>query len=568
MFGFIYTRKFIMKKEVRREYTGYRRIHNGRQDQILIGFIFTLFLLVVSGQVVSAQNSWSELEYRHAVINEIKISVLPVFNLQDPRENHLIGRMANYIHVETQSNSIRTALTFKEGEFVNEIQIRASERLLRSLPFIYDAEIIPSENPDGSVCAVVKVRDAWSLKLSLSMHHIGGETEWGIMAREFNILGLGKQIQLGYEKTIDRTYTNFAYQDPFFFNLPWILFYEYKQLSDGTEWLGMFQHPFYHVRSPWSAGISAASSRSIQTFYDKGKPSYYLPSQQNTFSIFYHLLVWQHDNSAQRLGLEWQASGYKYNHIADSQTIILPNMKDQSRYNQGLIGFWQFFEDDYITRKNINYMNRTEDFNLGWDVQLRVGYFPTSLGSKRNSFYAESNVEKGFALDANSFFTANSSWQIISEKHGLNHVRSQANLCFYDQHLPRQTVMVAFQLIHNTNPYPEEVTYLGGIDGLRGYNNYFRIGKDRWMFTLEDRVYTSWNLLGLVEFGFVVFMDAGAVKDFYTDQWSKSFASVGAGLRIANLKSSFGRIFTVSVATPITGESGVSGLQFVLGMSK
>jgi len=527
--------------------------------------ILSIILSLMTKCILYGQDSWTDLENRHAIISHIEISVLPVFNLQNPQENHFIGRWANFIHIETHANSILPALIFKEGEPVNKLQIEASERLLRSLPFVRDAVIMPSENSDGTVSAIVKIHDAWSLKLSMTLHYIGGESEWSVMAREYNLLGLGKQIQLGYQKTIDRTFTDFAYQDPFFLHSRWLLFTQYRQLSDGIAWHSMLNHPFYDVRSPWAAGAAANSSKSIQTYYEKGEPFFAMSAQQNSLSLFYHFMVWQHDKTAQRLGLEWQANGYRYNPIKVFKPDPLPNFDSRDRQFQGIMGFWQFFQDDYIQRRNINFMGKVEDFNLGWDVQLRGGYFPESLGSSWNAVYHEGFAGKGISFDKYCFLSANVQWQSVSEESGPTHIWSQAMINFFDQHLPRQTIMLAFGFIHSTHPFPEDLTYLGGIDGLRGYMNYFRLGKQRWMFTVEDRVFTSWNFLGLVELGFVAYLDAGSIREFSTGRWSKPYASVGAGLRIGNLKSSFGRVITISVATPIVREPGVKGIQIIIG---
>jgi len=528
-------------------------------------FICTLLLLLFSGQAANALDVWSALENHQVIISHVDINILPVFNLQNPNENHFIGRWANFIHVETQENTIRPALLFKEGEPANAMQIHASERLLRNLPFVRDAEIIPLENPDGTVTAIVKVHDAWSLKLSLALRHVGGESEWSAKVKEYNILGMGKQIQIGYEKTLDRSFTDFAFQDPFLFNTRWIFFSEYKQLSDGTAYYGKIDHPFYNVQTPWAAGMAGNASTSIQTIYEKSEPVYNFDYYQYSYSLYYKFLVWKDDHTAQRLGLEGRATSYSYRALTLFQPDILPLFGNQECRYQGFLGFWQFFQDNYIARQNIEFMDKTEDINLGWDVQLRLGYFPRSLGSSRNAAYTEGSVTKGLAFDEHSFVTGNLVWYGFSETVGGNRLRWQSGVNFYDQHLPRQTLNFSFQFIHTFHPLPADLTYLGGSDGLRGYMNYFHVGNERWMFTLEDRVFTTWNILGLIKMGFVAYLDAGAIRELSTGHWSKPYASVGGGLRIGNLKSSFGRVISLTVATPLVKETGVEGIQFILG---
>ena len=509
------------------------------------------------------QESWAALEKRGAFISQIEIRILPVFNTQKPKENHLIGRSANFIHIETHEKSIRPSLLFKEGECVNALRIHASERLLRSLPSVRDAEIIPLTNPDGTATAIVKIRDAWSLKLSSGLRYTGGESEWGMQIREFNLLGFGKQVQVGYKKTIDRRLSNLAYGDPFLFNSRWDFSAEYQRLSDGSSRILALNHPFFDVRTPWAAGFTSGSRNSIQTFYERDKPVYDLPSRQYVSSVNLRMLVFASVRSALRLGIEYRVSGIRYDEFRVHLANALPFMDKRNRSFHGPLLSLEYFQDDYITCRNIQFIEHVEDFNLGWHASIKTGVFPKSWGSTEQAVYAEGSLQKGVALNSSRFLTGSSEWRGIRERGGKKHFRSQSGLTIFDQNWPHQTWMLSAQFSQSLNPYPEDVVYLGGTDGLRGYMNHFRIGDERWMFTAEDRLFTNVNFWGLFKLGFVAYFDAGAVRTLSGERWSKTYASVGAGLRIGNLKSSFGRVLSLTMATPLVHEPGVKGLQIV-----
>ena len=526
--------------------------------------MWTAVLTAVTGRYAYAQQAWSDLESRHAVISRIEIRVHPVFDLADPKENHFVGRAANFIHVKTRVQSIRPALLFKAGEPVYALEVHASERLLRRMPFVRDAEIIPVEKPDGTVTAIVEVRDAWSLKPHLTLRHTGGQTEWSALAREFNILGLGKQVQIGYDKTIDRSLTDFAYQDPFVLHTRWMLSAEYQDLSDGVGRYLVVQHPFHDVHAPWSAGIAVNSSRSTQAFYEKGKPVYDLPSRRYSLSLFYRFRVWRGERSALRSGLEYLATGNRYDSLTVFRVGRLPFPDGRERQLHGGASFWQFFQDAHISRRNINFVEVVEDFNLGWDAQVWLGHLLRSQGSLSMPVWTEGSIEKGWAPDQSSFALAHVVWRGGWEETGTQHTWYGSGVSFFAQHLPVQTCMIALQHIRARNPFPEDVTYMGGTDGLRGYMNHFRIGNERWMLTAEDRIFTPWNFWGIVELGFVSYLDAGGIRDLSTGRWSRSYASVGGGLRIGNLKSSVGRVASLTVAAPIVREPGVKGVQILL----
>ena len=542
--------------------TAHRLCHRIRKLSAV--FVWAAVLTAVTGRSAYAQEAWSDLERRHVIISRIEIMVHPVFDLADPKENHFVGRAANFIHIETREQSIRPALLFKVGEPVDALLIHASERLLRRMPFVRDAEIVPAENPDGTVTAIVEIRDAWSLKPQVTLSHAGGQTEWSALARELNALGLGKQVQIGYDKTIDRSLIEFAYQDPFMFHTRWMLFAEYQDLSDGIGRYVAIEHPFHDVHAPWSAGITANSLRSTQIFYEKGKRVYGLPSRRYALSLFYRFRVWRGGSSALRSGLEYLATGCGYDSLTVFRPDMLPFPDMRERQLHGIISFWQFFQDAHIERCNINSVDVVEDFNLGWDAQVWLGHFLRSRGSLSLPIWTEGSIEKGWAPAQSSFALAHVLWRGGWEETGTQHMWYESGVSVFAQHLPLQTCMLAFQHIYDRHPFPEDVLYLGGTDGLRGYMNHFRIGNERWMLTVEDRVFTPWDFWGIVELGFVSYLDAGGIRQLSTGRWSRSYASVGGGLRIGNLKSSIGRVVSLTVAAPIVREPGVRGVQFLL----
>ncbi|HEX7553726.1 MAG TPA: hypothetical protein VF378_09235, partial [Geothrix sp.] len=114
-------------------------------------------------------------------------------------------------------------------------------------------------------------------------------------------------------------------------------------------------------------------------------------------------------------------------------------------------------------------------------------------------------------------------------------------------------------------PDPEKLIYLGGLDGMRGYGNYLLQGDRRWMASLEERVITSINWLGILQLGFVMYADGGAIRRTDTGEWSRTYVDVGGGLRLGNLKSSVGRVILITIAFPLVRDPGMERHQYVVG---
>jgi hypothetical protein len=73
--------------------------------------------------------SLAELEAAGAVIGEIRIDNHNIFDLDDPKEDKLLFRFANWAHVRTRPQVIRSQLLFHSGEKISLRLIEESERL-------------------------------------------------------------------------------------------------------------------------------------------------------------------------------------------------------------------------------------------------------------------------------------------------------------------------------------------------------------------------------------------------------------------------------------------------------
>ena len=63
--------------------------------------------------------SFAELEAAGAVIGEVRIDNRNIFDLTDEKENGILYRAANAIHIRTQDWVVRRQLLFKPGERVS-----------------------------------------------------------------------------------------------------------------------------------------------------------------------------------------------------------------------------------------------------------------------------------------------------------------------------------------------------------------------------------------------------------------------------------------------------------------
>ena len=127
-------------------------------------------------------------------------------------------RVANKIHIQTRESVIRRELLFAVGDSLNPELLAQTERNLRALPFLRDArvETIPVGEGGDRLADHVDVRvvawDTWSLTPRLQFERVDDSAAWEVGVSEANLLGLGKEVSVSHQVTLDRTASRFLYR--------------------------------------------------------------------------------------------------------------------------------------------------------------------------------------------------------------------------------------------------------------------------------------------------------------------------------------------------------------------
>jgi hypothetical protein len=84
--------------------------------------LFAFFLFALSPRALA--ETWEELEERGSRIEGLDIRAQDVFDLEDPRENHAVGRLANFVHIRTREGIVAREVLFSEGDPVDAALVR------------------------------------------------------------------------------------------------------------------------------------------------------------------------------------------------------------------------------------------------------------------------------------------------------------------------------------------------------------------------------------------------------------------------------------------------------------
>ena len=505
----------------------------------------------------------TELEASGAVIGEVLVDNQNIFNLDDPKDNTKLFRLANRLHVKTRASVIRSQLLFRPGDRYSRRVLDESERILRSAQYFYDAWIVPVSYHDGKVDLRVTTRDVWTLDPGFNYGRSGGKNETGYQLQDINLLGTGAAIVLEHSNDIDRTESLVQLSDTHAFNTWTSVSASYGNFSDGGVRQVIINRPFYSLETQHAGGLVVTNQDLVDSLYDRG----------NIVDQFHDRTRFAQVYTGWSAGLQngwvrrW-STGFTYD---ERLFTPAPNWAGPAlipydrRYAYPWIRF-DLLEDDYLKTKNHDQIERTEDFYLGTTATVRVGWADSSLGSTRSALMFQSAAGQGYALSRATTLLLSSAFTGRVEDGSLHNGVLAGAVRYYAQLTKNWLFFTTLKAAKGWRLDLENQLLLGGDNGLRGYPLRYQDGTERALLTIEQRYFTDWYPFRLFRVGGAVFFDAGRT-------WGSPplaapnlglLKDVGFGLRFGNSRSGLGNVIHVDLAFPLDGDSSIQRVQFLV----
>lgn len=509
----------------------------------------------------------AQLESGGARIGRIDIKVVDVFDPENPKESGKLYRAANYLHINTRETTVRPQLLFKPGDAYSRHALDETERNLRARRYLEDASITPiAYHPDtNTVDLLVRVHDVWTLNPGATLGRSGGENRSGLQLDESNLLGLGKTIAVDRIDDVDRSAWKFAYRDPNLLSSRWELEARYHDTSDGGLQSLNIAYPFYSLDTRWSAAIDGLRDDRIDRRFEQGVQVDQYRMVQKVATVqggWSSGLRSDGDGPAwvQRWLLGYRVDEQTFEPDPVLGTLLLPTEK---RLRYPFVGL-SWFQDEYEVTRNRDKIARTEDLYIGRSLSLNVGYAAQSWGADRNAWLLGAEFKDVLHLGERQllFITAgvdgrreSGRWQGTVFSGGLRYDLRQT---------PKRLLTVLLNHAHSENPDDSQQLYLGSDEGLRGYPLRYRSGTQRSVLIVEQRFYTDKQILRLLSVGGAAFVDVGRIRGgaMTAPGNKRTFADLGFGLRLGNIRSSRGDMFHLDVAYPLNAEGDDRKVQF------
>lgn len=520
------------------------------------------------GEVVDIPPA-EELESRGAVVGHIDVTVDDIFDEEDPRENRVLYRLANRLHLDTRDTTVLSQVLLQPGETYSVRRAEETARILRDKRYLYDAVVEPTTyDPEtNTVDLRVRVRDVWSLSPGIGVGRSGGENKTRARIVDENFLGRGQYLAVGYTSTVDRSGLSFDFRDQNFFGSWWGIDAGYTDSSDGSTISMGIGRPFFSLDTRWSAGVNALTNDQITPLYDLGAKVDEFRQESDLFGVQGGWSRGLIDGWTTR----WLA-GYRYDRslfeesFEDTPTVLLPEDRTLSYPWVGV----EFIQDRFETTHNQDQIGRTEDVYLGKSLRLELGWTADAFGGDRSAGIFGFTGRVGNYVGQRGLVFVESFWNGRLESGSLADSLLSTEARYYLRFNEKNVFTAAVEGQHGFDLDLDHQLLLGGDTGLRGYPLRYQGGDTRALLSVEERYFTDWFPFRLARVGGAIFADVGrtwgeAPLASESQGW---LTDVGFGLRLGNARSGLGNVLHIDLAFPLGASSDISSVQLLLEAKK
>jgi hypothetical protein len=489
-------------------------------------------------------------------IEKINISINPIFS--DEERTGWLYETADKLHIDTRPYVISRLLPFQEGDVVSARTIDEAERILRAKAFLRDARVTwqKSEAGDG-VIVEVQTWENWTLVPTVDISREGGVTDYSYGIQDENLLGHGLRATIQYFKEQERTGYSLILASQVSTESHLQAALVLSDTSDGEQYSIGLNKPFYTLDDEWSADFYVNTERREDTIYSNDEEINVFSHEVDHFEVSYGFSEGLVDDSVVRYQVGFTERRDSF--IENAMTIGLPEERDFTYPWVGL----EYLDDNFIKTQNLYLIGRTEDVQLGWRHNIRLGVNTSnSQYQKAIHWYWYSRYTN--QINEDHLYTTWLSSDGIEPDGRMESTYYYSAGYEYFHHASDTRIWYAQAKFWGAeNPYIDRPIAIGGESGLRGYPLQYQHGKQAYLLNLEKRYYPGINLFKLVDVGFAAFIDVGRARGetLYPNQEEGTLVGVGLGVRLFFSRSSGRNLVNINLASPANSDY-LSGLDF------
>lgn len=474
------------------------------------------------------------------IIRQINVVTLDPFgySVKDTTETmqNFLFDVGNKLHIKSQNITIRNLLIIHRNQKFDSLQVKESERLVRSMGYVSNVSftIVNVPNSKDSVDINIRELDNWSLVpkaiISTSRNTVNMDDK--------NFMGFGHEFQNIFTRNFSSGINAFqtSYTIPNIRNtyINSMLLYKVDGYHNFTRSL-QFDRPFYSPLAKWAAGAYLSTQFSKDSLKVINSP--YVPLDLKFDTQDYWAAkafrVFKGNTEEERVTnlivslrylrvryFERPVEVYDPMHFYSNEDFYMAGVGISSR---------KYFQDKYV----YNY-GFIEDIPVGKVYGLTGGYqiknniirrylgLQYSIGNYHSWGYMSYNIVSG------TFFHASKVEQgvVTGSINYFTHLFEIGKWKFRQFVKPQITIGI-------NRTVNDSLTLKDG-NGLDGFNSADLSGTKRLLFSLQTQSYAPWNFIGFHFGPYLVYsmgMLGSGAKGFRN---SKLYSEIGLGVLIRN----------------------------------
>lgn len=489
-------------------------------------------------------------------IDKINIEINPIFS--DEERTGWLYETADKLHIDTRPYVISRLLPFKEGDSVLIRNFDEAERILRAKPFLRDARVTwqKSDSGDG-VIVKVQTWENWTLLPTVDVSREGGVTEYSYGIQDENLLGHGLRTTILYFKEQERTGYSLVLASQVSTEHHLQASMVLSDTSDGEQYSLGLDKPFYTLEDKWEAGLYINSERREDSIYSNDEEVNAFNHEIDHIDLSYGYSEGLVNDRTLRylVGFTQREDSF----VATTMTVGLP---EERNFTHPWFGV-EYLDDDFIKTKNLYLIGRTEDVQLGWRHNLRLGV-NTSNSEYQKAIHWYWHSRYTNQINNQHIYTSWLTSDGVEPEGGIEPTYYYS--AGYEYFYHASDTRIWYTKMHfwgAENPFIDRPIAIGGESGLRGYPLQYQHGEQAYLVNLEKRYYPGINLFKLVDVGFAAFIDVGRARGetLYPNQEDGTLIGVGLGVRLFFSRSSGRNLVNINVASPVNSDY-LSGVDF------
>ncbi|MEA1885601.1 MAG: hypothetical protein U9N72_00105 [Bacteroidota bacterium] len=480
---------------------------------------------------INERNIDNYTDYSGKIIRHIFFRRLNAFGstLSDPEaslENES-EYFLNKTHVKTREYIVKNYLLIEENDSLTPMKLSESERLIRQLPYIYDARIVVIPVSKTEVDVMVITKDIYSLGLMAEIH---GYNVGKISIFDKNLLGFGHELE--FETPYDyRKYNSMGFGATYIMkNISRTMInvkLKYRDAFDRRDAGFDVSRKFYTAYIKYAGGIAVNESYALEDLDTLDRPQ---PVEYNNFDIWLGRSYLIDDNYTRAV-----ISGrYINNNVWNRPEITSTSYYEYQKYKIYLASFSLVSQRFYKSNLIYNY-GRSEDIPYGGILELTYGkefnefdkrdYI--SIRGAFGSFVPNAGYIYSRGL-LSTFMKDNKTQQGFLQMH-FKYISNLYNFKSYKLRL-----FGTLDFSRGFYRYDDEYLFIGENNGIRGFKNDSLFPDQRLYLNLEAVAFSKAFFYGFrfALFGFADVVLLARDKNFY--EYDNIVSGLGIGLRIRN----------------------------------